>query len=139
MSQDNVEIVRRIFEAWAHGDFNAGARDLDKHVVFVVRADFPEFGVFVGPDGIRDFMGRFVEHWERLTIEARHLMAVEGTVVAEIVVHAKGRVSGIESDLRKTFMLFTFRGRKIVRLESVMHEAEALEAVGLTGRDVHAG
>lgn len=28
-------------------------------------------------------------------------------------------------------MLFTFRGRKIVRMESVRDEQEALEAVGL--------
>ena len=29
-------------------------------------------------------------------------------------------------------MLFTFRGAKIIRIETVMHEGEALEAVGLS-------
>ena len=29
MSQENVEIVRRIFDGWATGDFGAGLTDLD--------------------------------------------------------------------------------------------------------------
>ena len=43
----------------------------------------------------------------------------------------EGRASGIEGDI-SYFMLFTFRGGKIVRMESIMGEAEALEAVGLS-------
>ena len=57
--------------------------------------------------------------------------AVDGTVLAQIVQHGKGRASGIEGDNRY-FQLFTFRGQKIVRMESIMDEAEALEAVGLS-------
>ena len=70
MSQENVEIVRRIYEAWAQGDFRARIGDLDQHVVLVIRSDFPEFGVFLGHDGVRDYMRRFLEQWEQLTIEA---------------------------------------------------------------------
>jgi ketosteroid isomerase-like protein len=29
MSDENVEIVRRIFDAWSTGDFGAGLADLD--------------------------------------------------------------------------------------------------------------
>jgi ketosteroid isomerase-like protein len=134
MSQENVEVVRRIFEAWATGDFRAGVNDLDPHVMFVTPPDFPEFGVFVGPDGVRDFMQRFLEQWDRLTIEAKDLQVVGDTVLAHVVQHGKGRTSGIEGDNRY-FMLFTFRGNKIVRMENVMDEAEALEAVGLPGQD----
>ena len=42
-----------------------------------------------------------------------------------------------QGDLRY-LMLFTFRGKKIVRIEIVMHEREALEAVGLSEQDAHA-
>jgi hypothetical protein len=59
---------------------------------------------------------------------------VGDTVLAQVVQHAKGRASGIEGDL-SYFMLFTFRGKKIVRTEVVMHYAEALEAVGLSEQD----
>src|SRR3954451_7446272 len=131
MSQENVEIVRRIYEEWAIGRFGAGIDDFDQHVVFVVRPDFPEWGVFNGPDGVRDFMQSFLEQWELLTIEAKRIEAVGDTVLAHVVQHGKGRASGIEGDLTY-FMLFTFRGKKIVRLENAMDEREALEAVGLS-------
>jgi ketosteroid isomerase-like protein len=52
MSQENVEAVRRIYDKWAEGDARAGADLLDEHVVFVVSRDFPEWGVFHGPDDL---------------------------------------------------------------------------------------
>ena len=131
MSQENVEIVREIYEAWSSGDFRAGADRLDQNVMFIVSPDFPEFGVFVGPEGVRQFMRRFLEQWKRITIEAKHLEAVGDTVLAHVVQHQVGRASGLAGDI-STFMLFAFRGRKIVRIESVLHRAEALEAVGLS-------
>jgi ketosteroid isomerase-like protein len=137
MSKENVEIVQRIYEGWATGDFRAGGDELDEHVVFVIRPDFPEFGVFLGLVGIETYMRRLLEQWERLTVEAEHIQAVGDTVLVRVVQHGKGRVSGIEGDNRY-FQLFTFRGQKIVRMESIMDEAEALEAVGLSEQDAHA-
>jgi len=131
MSQENVETVRRIFDAWATGDLRAGADDLDEHVVFIVSPDFPAFGVYVGRDGVRSYMRDFVEQWERVTITAKHVEAIGDTVLAHVVQHNKGRASGIAGDTAH-FMLFTFRGSKIVRLESVMDKREALKAVGLS-------
>jgi ketosteroid isomerase-like protein len=55
---------------------------------------------------------------------------VGDTVLASVVQRAKGRVSGIEGEI-PYFMLFTFRGGKILRVESIRDEREALEAVGL--------
>jgi len=65
-----------------------------------------------------------------LTIQASEVRAVGDTVIASVIQHGKGRASGIEGDSRY-FQLFTFRGGKIVRMESVMNEREALEAAGL--------
>ena len=129
MSRENVETVRQIYDAWATGDFRAGAEHLDQDVVFVVRPDFPEFGVFHGPDAIGGYMSRLLEQWERLALEAEHLHAHGDIVLVHVVQHGKGRVSGIEGDHRY-FMLFTFDGRKIVRIETVIDEGEALRATG---------
>ncbi len=130
MSGENVEIVRRIYAAWSKGDLRAGADALDQHVVLVVRPEFPEFGVFHGPEGASKFMRRWLEQWERLSLAAQELRAVGDTVVVRVAQHGKGRVSGIEGDNRY-FMLWTFRGRKIVRIETVMDEDEALAVAGL--------
>ena len=130
MSQQNVEIVRRIFEAWASGDWSIGNEYLDEHAVCVVSPDFPAFGAYYGIDGIRTYWRDFLAQWERLTLEETGLQAVGDTVLAEATQHSKGRASGIEGSILY-FILFTFRGGKIVRMESVMTRAEALEAVGL--------
>src|SRR6188472_2229638 len=137
MSQENVEAIRSMFEAWTSGDLSAGADYLDEHVVFVARPDFLEFGVFYGPDGIKTYMRRFLEQWERVTLEAEQIEAVGDTVLVHVVQHGKGKASGVEGDQRY-FMLFTFRGRKIVRWEIVFHENEALGAVGRSEQDAHA-
>ena len=137
MSQENVEIVRGIFDAWASGDWSIGNEYLDQHAVYVISSDFPAFGAYFGLDGIRAYWRDFLEQWERLTFEAKRIEAVGDTVLAHVVQHAKGRASGIEGDL-PYFMLFTFRGKKIVRTDVVMHYAEALEAVGLSEQDAHA-
>jgi uncharacterized protein len=130
MSQENVEVVRRIFDGWATGDFGAGLTDLDPDVVFVVRHPFPEAVETVGPDGIRDYMRRFLENWETYAVEARDLQAVGATVVADAVQHGEGKASGIEME-QPFFMVFSFLGGKIVRIESILNRDEALEAAGL--------
>jgi ketosteroid isomerase-like protein len=75
-------------------------------------------------------MRRFLDQREEISIEADQLQAIGDTVLAHVVQHAKGRVSGIEGDSR-FFMLFTFRGAKIVRIETLGDEDEALEAAGV--------
>src|SRR5687767_13500622 len=117
MSEQKVEIVRGIFDAWAKGEFGpALLPHLDEHVLYFIPTDFPEFGVFVGPKGVGEYTRRFLAPWERLTIEAQHFEASGDTVVVRCVQRGKGRVSGIAGDIRYS-MLFTFRGDKIVRME----------------------
>jgi len=130
MSQENLKVVRRTLDAWADGNFRAGADDLDRHVVFVVSNDFPEAGVFVGPAGVASYMRTFLENWERYTIEAYRIDAVGDTVMARCTQH--GRVRDGLAVEAPTFALFTFRAGRIVRLEFLRHESEALEAAGLS-------
>ena len=131
MSQGNLEIVRSIFDAWARADWSIGNDHYDQHVVFVISSDFPAFGVYYGIDQVKAYWRDFLEQFERTTLEAERLQAVGDTVLAQVVQHAKGRASGVEGDI-PFFMLFTFRGKKIVRVDSMIEEAEALEAAGLS-------
>jgi ketosteroid isomerase-like protein len=130
MSQENVEIVKRIFDSWATGDFRVGLADLDPDVVFVVRHPFPEAVEAVGPDEIEEYMRRFLDNWESYAVEARDLQAVGDIVLADAIQHGEGKASGIEM-AQSFFMLFTFRGGKIVQIESILERDKALEAAGL--------
>lgn len=126
-----MEIARRIVEAWATGDFAATVAALAPHAVLVVSPDFAEFGVFVGEDQFREYTLRFMEQYQRVTIEPTDFRESGDTVLVSVVQRGTGRVSGIDGSL-PYFILMTFRGGQIVRMESVMHESEALEAAGLS-------
>ena len=130
MPQRNLETVNQIFEGWASGDFHVGASALSEQVAFVVRPEFPESGTVFGPDGVRHYMRRFLEQFEWTTLEAERIHTVGDTVLVQVHQRGKGTTSGVEVEHR-FFMLFTFRGDRIVVIESVWHEHEALEAVGL--------
>ena len=100
MSQENVEVVRRVFDSWAKGEFPTRALPLDDHVMYVVSSDFPEAGTFIGPDGFEEFTRTFFAQWERVALEAERVEAIGDTVLVRCVQHSKGRTSGIEGDLR---------------------------------------
>ena len=131
MSRENVEIVRGIFASWARGDFQGGADELDPDVIFIVRRPFPEPGTAIGPKAVAEYMDLFLEQWDRLVIKAEHFRPVADTVLVRAVMHGSGKASGATTEVRY-FQLFTFRGTKIVRIESILDEAEALEAAGLS-------
>lgn len=131
MSQENVQIVKRIFDGWSTGDFGAGFDDLDPHVVFIVRHPFPEPVETSGPDGIRKYMRGFLDNWKSYRVEARDLRAVGHIVLADAVQGGEGKASGIEMS-QVFFMVFTLREGKIVRIESILEKDQALEAAGLS-------
>ena len=60
MSQENVEIVRAVYERFSEGDFRASADVLDPHVVLVLGPEFapsliasPDEGAFYGIEAVK--------------------------------------------------------------------------------------
>ncbi|MCA1695966.1 MAG: nuclear transport factor 2 family protein [Actinobacteria bacterium] len=133
MSEENVEIVRRIFDAWGAGDFSVGPDVFDSDVMFIVRSPFPESAVLVGPAAIRQYMSNFLPQFKpgSLTIKGERFRVAGDTVLIDVAQHGEGRFSGLEADF-SYFMLVTLRGGTIVRIESIQDPMEALEAAGLS-------
>jgi ketosteroid isomerase-like protein len=130
MSRENVEVVAEVYADWERGDFKTGTGLFDRHATLVIDSGIPDGGVFVGQEGIRTYMLRFLEAWESLTITANSLRPVGDSVLAEVrqLGHGQGSGVAVEHDY---FQLWTFRGGRVVRLETILSESEALEAVGL--------
>lgn len=128
MSEEHIEIVRSMTNEWAKGHFAAGANDLDAEVQFIVRPDFPSSISCVGPAEVARYMVGFLEEWTHYSIRAAELRSYGDTVLASIVQRGAGRASGVLTEQR-SFMLFTFRGDRIIRIESILREADALAAV----------
>jgi ketosteroid isomerase-like protein len=138
MSQENVEIVRAVYERYSEGDFRASADLLDPHAVLVLAEamdwgpETPELGMYVGAESIaaytRDYL---LGPWANFTMEAEELVEARDTVLVSVRQSGVGRASGVPAELRY-FTLWSFRGGKVIRIESFRQRSEALEAAGLS-------
>jgi ketosteroid isomerase-like protein len=135
MSQENVDVVRRVYDALARGEFGSTLDVYDPYVVFVQRDERHIYGlevegVYWGLDGLRDYMRKFLELWRDVTFAADEIIEAGDSVVAGIVMRMVGRESGVPVE-GPYFHVWTFRGGSVIRLEALPTRAEALEAVGL--------
>ena len=117
MAEENVEVVRRIYERWAEGDFRAGIELFDPEAELVLSPDFTEPGTYRGFEEIDGYMRGFVEPWRRLTIAAEELTASGDSVVAAVFQSGVGVGSGVPASVRY-FQVWTFRDGMVVRLEN---------------------
>ena len=131
MSRENVEIVRGIHDEWERGNLRAGADLYDPHVVFIPRQDLPDPGRHLGPDGIRQWMRRWLEAWTDFSLTAEELIAVGESVIVRVRQRGTGKTSGAPVELT-FFQVWTFRGQSVIRIEQFEAKAEALEAAGLS-------
>ena len=137
MSQENVEIVRAVYERFSEGDFRASADLLNPHVVLVLGPEFapslvasPDEGAFYGIEAVADFTRAIVED-VALTFEAEEVRAAGDTVLVSVRQRGVGRASGVPVE-GHYFTLWSFRGPKVIRIESFGDRAEGLEAAGLS-------
>jgi uncharacterized protein len=133
MSQENVEVVRAVYERWSEGDFRAAVALFDPHVVLVLGGGFgpdsPD-ATYLGAEAVSAYTRELLETWPDLTMEAEEIVPAGDSVVVSVHQHGVGSASGVPTEMR-FFTLWTFRGRKVIRLESFRERTEALEAVGL--------
>ena len=135
MSQENVEIVRRVYDAVARGDAATVLDAYDAEVewdftrspwVGVLRQD-----VYRGHAGIREFIQeRYADAWVDIEDECEELIAIGEEVVSVVRTRGRGRASGAETE-RTHAGLWTLREGKIVRVAWFPTRAEAMEAAGL--------
>ena len=129
MSQENVEIVRALFEAWNAGDMDALREMYDPDVIVRSPEGWPEPGPFVGREAIMREWEQIRETWSSDVAEPISDFIQAGDRVA---VRHIWRVAGQgpEVNLEITNVLTVRKGR-IVHQEFFREHAEALKAVGL--------
>lgn len=131
MSQDNVELVRGVFAAFAARDLDAIAPMLDPELeISPAIAGSPEGVVYHGPEGMREFWREIDAAWEEFQIDAREFRDLGAKVLVLGRVHARGAGSGIVLDTGGGW-LAEVRARRLVRFQSFTNRAAALEAAGV--------
>jgi ketosteroid isomerase-like protein len=133
MSQENVEIVRTAFHAYARGNFDEALASFDPDIVYKPAQEAPAHG----RDAIRASWERWVADWDEMEMTTEEVIDAGDHVIHAIHFRGRGRGSGIVVEGR-SFQVFTFRARKVVRWDEFSERDEALEALGLSEQDAHA-
>jgi ketosteroid isomerase-like protein len=130
MSEENVEVVRRIIEAFQRGDWDAVMAGYDEAVV-LDQSRMPGGGIYHGHKGVRDFYVGWIGAWDDLRFELEQVLDADDLVVDINEVTGKGRSSGVPVRMR-TGNLWTVEHGKVVRHVGYPVASEALEAAGLS-------
>ena len=137
MSQENVDVIRAVYDHYREGDFRASADLLDPHVILVLGKagdwglELPKSGRYVGREAVAGYTRDLLKPWSTFTMEAGDLMAAGDSVLVSVHQRGIGSTSGVPTELRY-FTLWSFRGRKVIRIESFRDHHEALKAAGLS-------
>ena len=129
MSQENVEIVRRMYEAQNGEEFFGF---LDPDVVWINYSSAPETRPYIGHDGVREWVRGFQTHIGDFRFEPTEVLDAGGDQV--VTVHritAAGTTSGVPVE-QTASSLITLANGKIVRVQGFETRADALEAAGLS-------
>jgi ketosteroid isomerase-like protein len=130
MSAQNLELVRKGYEAWNRHDLDAVARMLHPDVSWHGYSHVPEPGELRGREEVRRWLERFLEVWGELEIELIEVTDAGEQVVALVRFKGRGSGSGIEVESGVDAHVWTIRDRKVTSVRLFQGTREALEAVG---------
>jgi ketosteroid isomerase-like protein len=132
MSQENVEIVRRSFDAIARGDVETLLGLYDPDAEFLpLTGTLVDSGGYHGHDGVRQYFAEAAEVWDRLRPHADQVRTIGNDVVVMGGCAVRGKGSAAEADSPMAWVI-TVRAGKITSNRAYRTTAEALEAAGLS-------
>ena len=157
MPEENVEIVRDLFDAWNRGDLDALFReagygiDSDRtppaseleNFSDVLAVYDPEVeiqsppgglnaGTYHGHEGLLKLMYEFWSQFDERRSELKECAPAGGDrVITTVFHHARGKLSGVEVEMWQHHV-WTLRDGKVVRWQMFVNREEALEAAGLS-------
>jgi ketosteroid isomerase-like protein len=142
MSQENVELARRAFEAFER-THTEGARDLyellDPDVEWLPLMAILEGTTYRGREGVRQWIDDVKRDWAAFDARPEHFRDVGNERVLVLGAwRARGRKGDVLLDLTQAAWLLQFRKGKLLRMQTFTERTKALEAVGLSEQDAHA-
>jgi ketosteroid isomerase-like protein len=131
VSQENVEQVQKICEAFTAGDFERALSGLHDAVVWHgTVGGLDEGRVARGRREVIDAFAENLQEWESHILQARRFIDAGDRVVVFWHEEGRGLSSGAEVKT-DTAVIYTLRDGRIVDVQGFMDRALALDAVGL--------
>ena len=127
MSQENVEVVREVWQAYSRGDYDRVAGFHDPHIVVVTLED----GALHGNKAVLANYERWNEAWQGAETTLEEVIGRGDRVFVTVRFQGRGRASGVGFETR-FYEVYTLRDGKVLRIDEYDDRAEALEAAGLS-------
>jgi ketosteroid isomerase-like protein len=134
VTEENVEIVRRLFAAIRERDLGEMLRIYDPEIEFrPLTGTRIETGGYRGHAGIRAYFEEAGTVWETMHPYADDVRAEGETVVALGHCEVRGRESGAETDTPMAW-IFRVRNGRILSTQAFSDAEDALRVAGLSGQ-----
>ncbi len=123
MSRENVELVRRGYEAYDKGDLDAVLATFHPEIEWK-QVEQPEPAH--GHQGVLSAWNEWSEPFEEdLRAEVQELIDAGDDVIAVVRHRGSGRHSGVKIDMR-TYLVYTVENGRVVRMIEYLTKEEAL-------------
>ena len=134
MSEENVEIVRRVYDAAARRDAETVLALYDPKIEWDwtrVSGLFGQGGLYRGREALQHWFQEWSDGLDQIHYVAEEVVAADDHVLTKANMTGRGRASGIEV-ASTLYAVWTIREGKIVQVVWFPTRAEALEAAGLS-------
>ena len=128
MSEENVDLYRKGFDALTRGDWDAWAANLDPDVLVRTDPGWPEQRIY-GREAVTAW-ARGAQESMGSDFRIEEIVDLGDRVLARWCWNASGQQSGIGGELRYSEVV-TYREAHAILIEHFRDHAEALKAVGL--------
>lgn len=130
MSQENVEVVRKIHDAWERGVSPASLGLLHPDIEWINPEGAFEPGTRRGLASFEAAIASMIEAFDSMSVKAREFLDAGDRVVVVATFVARGRASGIQRENEDGYV-WTVRDGQAVQFRWFNDPAKALEEAGL--------
>lgn len=127
MSPEDLETVRRAYDAFARGDLETLTTFLAPDIEWRTTPEVPFMGNYVGLDEFLRGMDEWTSAFEDVTTEIEEMIDTGENVIVHHTMRGRGRDSGVEVDLA-IFQVVAVRDRQLIRMHDYSTREDALEA-----------
>ncbi len=131
MSQEDVEVVRRSFDAFRRGDFEAWFEFASEDLKVYPNPAEPDANErYEGRDGLLEYLAHWYSGWDDYAVEAERFAEAGGWVLLEAREVGTAEQTGMRIEQTYTHA-FKVNALKILEWRQFSDKDDALRAVGL--------
>ncbi len=131
MSQENVEVVREMAEAFERGGVDAAREYYHPDIEWHEDPSFPEAGVYRGREAVEAYNRQFLREFAELHYEPRELIEADDHVITNMRIYGRGKASGAEFDMSACW-IFVVQEARVIRVHAYLDRERAFADLGLT-------